>query len=507
MGISVRQLADMPQLRTRFIAGLGGADRQVLWAHSTESPDPWNWLGAGDLLLTNGYNVPADADGQVAFVRELHAAELSGVFFGQGPQLPAITPAAIAVADELGLPVLATEQSVPWVLISRTVADSNSERASGRMLKVLRAYDILRRSYEARLDGDRLLEQLGRECDCTFVVLDRRLLTPILPAGAALSGELRDAVVERIGTGGDHLPAFSRLAADGGEALMLPLAHDSQAILIASLLRARSELDRVVLQHAATIIGLEVERTAALESRRREHGASVLRQLVASSLEPGQAATELATFGLDGGPWRVLCWDGGARLTAELADARLRAADVPCLVADGPLGLALVPVATPVAVLEEIARSADVRLGASPPTHGLRLLGDAARQARWALEAARGDGAAFRAYGAAGPAFMPPSIADAEAVVERMLGPIMAYDRANGTELLRTLVVFLEANRSWQDGARTLCIHRQTLIYRIRRIEGLTGRRLQDTADLTDLYLAVRTWQMLELDGALARDR
>jgi purine catabolism regulator len=57
--------------------------------------------------------------------------------------------------------------------------------------------------------------------------------------------------------------------------------------------------------------------------------------------------------------------------------------------------------------------------------------------------------------------------------------------------------VYFDANRSWQEGANRLGIHKQTLVYRIRRIEELTGRKLGDIKDQTEMYLALRTWQLL----------
>jgi purine catabolism regulator len=35
-------------------------------------------------------------------------------------------------------------------------------------------------------------------------------------------------------------------------------------------------------------------------------------------------------------------------------------------------------------------------------------------------------------------------------------------------------------------------VHRQTLVYRIERVEQLTGRQLQSTADVAELWLALQ---------------
>jgi purine catabolism regulator len=75
---------------------------------------------------------------------------------------------------------------------------------------------------------------------------------------------------------------------------------------------------------------------------------------------------------------------------------------------------------------------------------------------------------------------------------ERILGPLIAYDGEHATELVHSLGVFLEHNRSWQRSAEELHVHKQTLVYRMHRVEELTGRDLRDTADVVQFWLALR---------------
>ena len=45
-----------------------------------------------------------------------------------------------------------------------------------------------------------------------------------------------------------------------------------------------------------------------------------------------------------------------------------------------------------------------------------------------------------------------------------------------------------------------LGVHKQTVVYRLRRIEALTGRRLQDVGDLSALFFAYKTWRLLSTE-------
>ena len=57
-----------------------------------------------------------------------------------------------------------------------------------------------------------------------------------------------------------------------------------------------------------------------------------------------------------------------------------------------------------------------------------------------------------------------------------LLTPLLAYDRDHGTELVSTLQVFLACSGSWSKAAEAMFIHVNSLRYRIRRIQELTGR-------------------------------
>jgi len=73
-----------------------------------------------------------------------------------------------------------------------------------------------------------------------------------------------------------------------------------------------------------------------------------------------------------------------------------------------------------------------------------------------------------------------------------LLSPLLDYDRDHGTELVRTLRVFLDCSGSWTRAADAMFVHVNSLRYRIRRVEELTGRDLGSLADQAALLLALR---------------
>ena len=109
MSLRIVDIVNMPELRTRFIGGEAGQERQVQWAHVCELADPTEWLGKGDLLMTTGMGVPKGRAGQAAYVQRLSDAGLAGMMIGENMQGPKDMTALQASADRLGFPVLLTE--------------------------------------------------------------------------------------------------------------------------------------------------------------------------------------------------------------------------------------------------------------------------------------------------------------------------------------------------------------------------------------------------------------
>ena len=82
--------------------------------------------------------------------------------------------------------------------------------------------------------------------------------------------------------------------------------------------------------------------------------------------------------------------------------------------------------------------------------------------------------------------------ADLRALVDDLLRPVIDYDQAHGGDLLATIRTWLEHDRQTDKAAQALHIHPNTLLYRVRRFEQITGRSLSSTEALAETGLAFR---------------
>ncbi|MHC1760925.1 MAG: PucR family transcriptional regulator [Negativicutes bacterium] len=86
-----------------------------------------------------------------------------------------------------------------------------------------------------------------------------------------------------------------------------------------------------------------------------------------------------------------------------------------------------------------------------------------------------------------------------EAFRTEVLGPLYSYDQRHKGELLSTLSAFLEDTENQAFVADKLHIHRNTLRYRMQKVEELTRRNLGDTQDRMHLYFATVVDKYLSL--------
>ena len=81
-------------------------------------------------------------------------------------------------------------------------------------------------------------------------------------------------------------------------------------------------------------------------------------------------------------------------------------------------------------------------------------------------------------------------------MMHTIIGKVASYDSDKGLDLLHTLAVYLKKHSNVSQTARELSLHRQSLLYRLKKIETLTGRSLNDADDLFLLQLCLQLWTL-----------
>lgn len=84
------------------------------------------------------------------------------------------------------------------------------------------------------------------------------------------------------------------------------------------------------------------------------------------------------------------------------------------------------------------------------------------------------------------------STTKSERLLADALVPLREYDDSHNTELVATLKAYLETSFNLTKTAETLCVHPNTIVYRLRRIKEITGRDPHKPNDLLLLCLGLK---------------
>ena len=146
--------------------------------------------------------------------------------------------------------------------------------------------------------------------------------------------------------------------------------------------------------------------------------------------------------------------------------------------------------------------NAAVSLGVGTPREGLAGIRRSHQEARQALTLGRrlhgpGQVTRFDELGVYRLIFAAEELPELRSLHDETLGGLLAYDRDNNAELIRTLDAFFAARCSPKEAAERLCVHRNTVLYRLDRVRELTGYDLDDANLRLRLQLALYVHQAL----------
>jgi purine catabolism regulator len=136
-------------------------------------------------------------------------------------------------------------------------------------------------------------------------------------------------------------------------------------------------------------------------------------------------------------------------------------------------------------------------LGISEPLSRPSRAPSAVREATWAVRVADTTSRRTARFADATMFSVLRDPDEARVVVDRVLGRLIAYDATHSSDMVCTLDTYLRCERSWLKAAEELGIHRQTVVYRMQRVEEITGRKIADTATLAEFWLALRARDLL----------
>ncbi len=535
----VKDLLDVPDLGLRLLTSVADLDRSIKHVFTTDLPDPGRYLTPGDLVLTGliWCRAPGDADRFVTALVRAGAAVL-----GAGEALGQVPPEVIQACGRHGITLLAVPAETSFATVTEEVGRQLSGDRATAMSRVLGRRRQLLSAVAEGAGLDTMFRLMGREIgtECWLLTGTGRVIGGTgaalpRPLAQLLAGEyLRadrlpgTAVVSRpaTGSGDPAVPAEYSLFGVGGEPRISSwfLActgreqdwphelRESVAELVADVAVERARLDasrtgdRKLAEAIVTMLadaGGDGATQAEVASLMRAVGLPADGRYLVAAL----CAEADRVVGPNCDRW---CRDLAEELAGPLAAGALVAPLGEEIIVVVPLDLDPDRAAPPPAhwlaarlldarqVLEADRARLRLSVGISAPAAGVAALSGALHEAGSArrLAGVRGttaisvvtsdEVASHELLLAAVPGSVLRSFRD------RLIGPLVSYDQRHRAELLPTLREFLACSGSWNSCATRMRVHVNTVRYRIRRVEELTGRNLSCLDDQVDFFLALR---------------
>ncbi|MGV9233933.1 PucR family transcriptional regulator [Streptomyces nigra] len=537
-------------LKLTVRAGADRLDVPVRWAHVSELADPVPYMEGGELLLITALQLDAeDPEAMRRYVRRLAGAGVVGLGFAVGVNYEEIPKALIDAADEEGLPLLEVPRRTPFLAISKAVSAAiAAEQYQAVTAGFAAQRELTRQALTAGPEG--LLAALASQVNGWAALYDASgAVGATAPEWAGRRAARLTADVERLRE--RPAPASSVVGGpeneDRVELHSLGTGRRPRAALAVGTAAALGTAERYAVHSAIALLTLTTERSRSLQAAEQRVGAAVLRMLLAGQPDHARAVAGGLYGGLLDAPFRVIVAEAAPVSAARVVDSGTRVALTKASAA------ALVVAADagdPLGALTEVVESAAARAGEAvlvvPETETGRLVvlasdggaavaacgeyaagleaaragavpeqpaGDqdelvvglsapagpiaaaaAYKQAEQALSVARRRGRVCVEHEQLASGSVLPLLADdaVRAFADGLLRALHEHDATGRGDLVASLRAWLSRHGQWDAAAADLGVHRHTLRYRMRRVEEILGRSLDDADVRMELWLALK---------------
>ncbi|QOT19842.1 PucR family transcriptional regulator [Paenarthrobacter sp. YJN-5] len=478
-------------IRVRVRGSKGRLARPITWCAPTEYMDPSGLLAANCLVLTNGMSLNV-TNFQIwdAYVERLAGVPVCGLVFGLGVAHANLPEGLVRACEAHDVPLLELPPEVPFLLVMRHVEQAITEE---HYEELRRGWDLADQCTRYAAQGGSLagvIELVATATAARISIADRSGFE-LVATGSAPAGAARTTL--RLPSGDPH---FFKLIVEGwaGSVLLQPLLGPAAAVIAVQLSYTLSARATPHSRQTAKLM-------EALFDERLEDPVQLRRLATDAGFDahrPWEAFILHAPASMEALTLRAIIWRARVRLEKAFAAVGfMEETDFTVfLVQHGITDSSLLQEAR---TLFDDVPELSVSVTGSEAMDELPLaLGLAVRDAR----EGRGVRKAPEADLLSVVQGLPSS--GLVALARRLFAPL----DAEGSSVLRdTLTCYLRHAGNVQEACSELFIHRNTLSYRLRRIEGILGLELGNGNLHATILLAAAVLGRAAEPGSSAQDQ
>ena len=559
MGITVRQALEVEALRgAKVVAGHKGLDNIISFVNIMEVPEVTKWMKGGELLVTAGFALKDNGDERRRLVYDLAAKGVAAFGIKPGQYFQSIPEDMLEYANEVGMPLIELPGNTPYMDFMVPIFEILINDQVARLKKSEQIHDRL---LEIVLNGNgmpsvchTLVELAGNP----VLIVDAKgnLLASAWPPQINGSNLERSEEVFLAELEKKDLHFFSlnphrwhrfELQMEGSVQPLVVVRIDVNNCLYGFLviLETHRDLDSqdvMAVEHASTIVALEFLKQKIVYDTEKQIRVELLEDLISGNFRFEEDVIRRAGhlgFNLSGRitilviqadlirekghndsqinqkrdefvqftQQMLLDFPGGAMILTKgeniIGLVRLQA------------GREMKPLRKKLAEIKNEAAHKWPRLklsmGIGQSVEAVRLIKKSYEEALDALRIAGfmyedSSITFFEDLGAYSFLFELQESMSMRNFFEQTLGQVIIFDRHNNAELLKTLIYYFKCDCNLRITAERLFIHKNTVLYRIRKVEEITGLSMNNPEQRFNLQLCIKLTQVLPGERKMARE-
>lgn len=549
-GITVREALSLDIVnKLKVVGGSEGLDRVIKLVNVIEVPDIMDWLIDGEFLLTTGYSFREYPELMEKLIPRMYQANSAALAIKTKRYLDEIPSEVIAGADNYAIPLLEVPYELSFSEIIAPVLGVVFNQQNKILQKLEQGHKKL---MDLALNGsplEELCKETGKLISNPVAIMDSEgslIVNDECPDQYKFELFFSDRSIEikkeKLRIGNIKEVRYSlEFTSDTDKpltikALRIPIIADKYEYgnMVAIVNNPVSETDILIMERAATIAALEFTKRKAIYEIEKNYYSDFLEILLSCDFEnTSEVINRGRVFNIDLElPTAVIIINegsfneidkmpgymniNGTRSKEELLktiNAFLKQKKAGNLIA-GIKGNNIVIVAgtdkdkdNPAASLKETVNSLTgylhestagskmlIKTGAGRAYSDIRMISRSYEEAREALKIAQlSDRAHTIFFDDLGfyKILSEKNRDELERFVEELLQPVIEYDRSKKGDLIKTLETYYETNRNLKLTSTRLFTHYNTVLYRIKKIEELTGISLDNPENALNLEIAV----------------
>lgn len=526
--------------RARVVAGEGGLDRVVRRVHVVDIPDATYTWGKDGLLLTAGYGLKDSPERQAALIPALARNGLAGMVFSTGWYFESTPQVIRAAAEAHEFPVIEVPPDVEFISITEQLY---TEIVNHEFALKERADDIHHRLTQLVLEGGDLAALTRTLAD----ILERSVLIENVASevlATAQHGPVDEARSRAVEIGRTPPERVQHLLRRGLYSELqtrrspvrfgtIPDLGMTMERVVAPIVVGReiygylwvvagdhplTDLDELAINHAATVAALVMLKEQAVRDAQQTSRGDFLAQLLRLEGDPDSLLLERArAAGYQFDPSHQVLFalsrpvgSGTLAQTAARLDNWLYGLGEWGLVVARERGVALVVESKLATTGQRLAErlAAEISNPAQPLMVGvsdvhpadksLRRLYDEANEAAEIGQRLRPDPpiVCFWELGLLDWLYRLPADAMRSNPYWLKIEMLAQHDSRTNSDLLHSLEAYLEYGGALAEAAAAINVHRNTLLYRLGRIEEIADVDLKEVKQRLNLHVALKGYRL-----------